>query len=148
MELEERYWSKVDKGNTDECWEWQASTNRHGYGWFFVDGEPKLAHRVIADAKGMDTDGELVLHHCDNPSCVNPNHLYIGTQADNMRDRAERSDYSGQHGEEHGMAKLTEDEVKEIRERYNSENITQVELGEEYGIGQTQVSNIVRNANW
>ena len=92
IDLEERFWSKVLFG--DGCWEWTAGKNNYGYGRLSIEDKMQGAHRV----SWMLTHGEMpelyVLHHCDNRSCVRPDHLFLGTQTDNMRDR----DAKGRHG--------------------------------------------------
>ena len=87
----ERFWEKVNMGHVDVCWEWQASCDRGGYGQFGYEGKMAKAHRMamflsgkLAELKGNKTN--LVLHRCNNKRCVNPNHLYVGTDLDNMRD--------------------------------------------------------------
>ena len=83
-----RFWGKVDIKCRDDCWEWQASTSGGRYGKFKVNGKLVSSHRYAYQyAYGDLRDNMLVLHHCDNKRCVNPNHLYQGTQFDNIRDR-------------------------------------------------------------
>jgi hypothetical protein len=86
----ERFWAKVAVGESDACWEWQASLDGKGYGQFFPTGRRRggvRAHRwAFEDRHGPIPPGRILLHECDNPRCVNPDHLRIGTQADNVRD--------------------------------------------------------------
>lgn len=90
--IEERFWSKVVT-NPGECWEWAGSKHRHGHGQIYIGaGTPaQYAHRVSWEIhKGPIPKGVVVRHSCDNPGCVNPDHLELGTQADNVRDMVER----------------------------------------------------------
>lgn len=87
----ERFWANVDKRGPDDCWLWTASRKPFGYGQMMIAGKMKRAHRYSWElASGSPPDGGLsVCHSCDNPPCVNPKHLYLGTQGDNIRE-AER----------------------------------------------------------
>jgi hypothetical protein len=107
------------------------------------------AHRVSWTLhNGAIPNGLHVLHHCDNPQCVNPAHLWLGTNADNMRDMIRKGRGNVAGGEDHGSAKLTEKQVIEIRERYAAGNITQHELGNEYGISKQTIGEIIRREIW
>ena len=145
VELDERFWSKVDVGGPDDCWEWQA-VRLKGYGRFSLGGKMQYAHRLVIGL--LIGDEGCALHSCDNPPCVNPAHLSVGTHQDNMTQRDARGRQVSPPGEGNGMAKLTDSKVLEIRARYATGLITQRALGEEYGVSQTVVSLIVRREIW
>lgn len=96
--------------------------------------------------------GHEVCHTCDNPPCQNPAHWFIGTRSDNMRDAVRKGRHGyvlpDNRGARHGMVKLTEEQIEEIRRRYAEGGITQRELAVEFGIGQQQISRIVRKTSW
>lgn len=144
--VEIRFWPKVDVGDEDECWVWRGSVKETGYGLFQQDGEALRAHRVAYELVFEDPGEKHVLHHCDNPSCVNPGHLYLGTHQDNMQDMVQRDRIP--RGERAGNAKLTKDEVREIRQRYDEEDILQKELADEFDISTTNVSSIITGKWW
>ena len=79
------FWKKVDKSSVNNCWIWTGLKDNDGYGWFRLNGM-KRTHRLSVELDGRDPTGMYVLHTCDNPSCVNPEHLYVGTQKENVRD--------------------------------------------------------------
>ena len=145
-ELGERFWSKVDVGGPDECWEWQAYRLPAGYGQFKLDGKLHRSNRLVI---GLRTGDEgHALHSCDNPPCVNPAHLSIGTNAENIAQRDARGRQVTPPGEDNGSAKLTGPEVLEIRARYATGQITQRALAEEYGVHFSLISLIVRRKSW
>ena len=92
MNREELFWNKVDKRDSHVCWHWKASTNKDGYGQFWIGDTFVGAHRYAWEQyrKCKVPEGKMILHLCDNPDCCNPNHLYCGDQLDNMKDRHER----------------------------------------------------------
>lgn len=89
----DRFWTKVDIQSKDKCWEWQAGRDQQGYGIFCAKRTLYRAHRFSASFH-HDIKNKVVCHACDNPSCVNPDHLWVGTQADNMQDMLAK----GRHG--------------------------------------------------
>ncbi|EBO9780709.1 hypothetical protein ZD92_20245 [Salmonella enterica subsp. enterica] len=137
-----------------ECIEWQNYRSEDGYGIQKYRGKTVKAHRLAyCQANGLelkDITGLVVRHKCDNPACINPLHLEIGTQADNNRDRAERNRSAHLSGEKNGRAKLTKEQVDEIRRRYvrGSRDNNTVTLAREFGVCQAHVSEIVRKAIW
>lgn len=138
-DVEERFWSKVEKGSEDECWEWQAATDPDGYGNFKIQGSVERAHRV---ALSLDKGSlsllevfELVRHRCDNPSCCNTAHLHEGTQKDNMIDMSERGRASGQ--------KLDADDARLIKERHANEDVSYSELADDFGVEKGSIAAIL-----
>src|SRR4051812_46948926 len=116
MNMSEKLYSLIDK--TDSCWLWTGQLGTAGYGKFNYGGKRWTAHRAsyqihIGDLPPVEPGAKCcVLHRCDNPRCVNPNHLFLGSQADNMRDKAEKGRAIGAHsGEKHHCAKLTRAQV-------------------------------------
>lgn len=141
--LEERFWSKVDKSGS--CWLWKASCYPTGYGAF---GSEKVqrAHRVAWELTfGKIPDGLYVLHHCDNPPCVNPNHLWLGTQADNLADMVKKG--RAIYGEAIGNSKLTTGNVLRIRE-LRTKGMSVILLARLFGISHQHVSKIVLRKRW
>lgn len=137
--FEQRFWEKVDKSSN--CWEWTGTISRLGYGSIRYHGKMVSAHRVAWEmSHGAIPSGAHVLHQCDNRKCVNPSHLFLGDHLDNMRDR----DAKGRNG----MAKLTAEQIVDIRHLYGSTNATQEMLGEKYGVSQQCISDIVRGRRW
>jgi hypothetical protein len=113
----EKFWAKVDKRSDNECWLWLGALDKDGYGqiWDGYAGKMKRSHKVSAQIHHGDSDGRIVMHSCDNPSCCNPNHLSYGTNADNVADKMKKSRQA--KGERQGHSKLTEAQVSDIRNR-------------------------------
>jgi hypothetical protein len=132
-----RFWSRVLK--TDNCWEWQGCPNSEGYGYVKVNKRGWLAHRfAYVLTYGPIPGGLKVRHKCDNPICVRPSHLLLGTQKDNMQDCHRRGRaYIGPRG----PTKLTPAQRRTIHRRANAGENT-YDLGREFGISQPRVSQI------
>jgi hypothetical protein len=149
----ERFWSKVVKYKEQgACWPWIGSRFVRGYGRFSLSGKIVQAHRVAyVLTHGPIPAGLGILHRCDNPPCVNPDHLFVGTPKDNAYDRGVR----GRHprGERSPVSKLTQAQVNEIRMTYvkaygKNGQVTQTELGERFGVHNATISRIVRRKKW
>lgn len=147
--LDDRFWAKVAQPNENGCREWRASRNKLGYGIFGVGRSSRLAHRIAYELTyGEITGGRLLRHTCDNPACCEPSHLVPGSDLDNMADCIERGRRASQAGEANGNRKLSAKQVNEIRHRYAAGGVTIVALGAEYGVGKSQIYNIVSGAQW
>lgn len=143
----ERFWSLVDKQGEDDCWLWKGNRTTGGYGTFILHGMHTTVHRLSYWlATGEYPTGLVVCHRCDVQLCVNPKHLFLGTQADNIRDMNEkgRARFGILHGSDHGRAKLSDQDVREIREMYGTGRFPQRELADLFEISQVQISRIVR----
>lgn len=143
---EARFWARVRKG--DGCWEWTGARTRHGYGWVTIGGKPGRAHRwAYIFAVGPIPDGMHILHSCDNPPCCRPDHLHVGTHAENMIEMSQRGRAGRPIGEMSGKAKLTWPEVEDIRWRA-ARGEHRKAIAARYGIGTSTVDGIVSGARW
>lgn len=149
----ERFLSKVDQSG--ECWEWKAARDRYGYGASCYRGKQIKAHRLAYMLfVGPIADGLSVCHRCDNPGCVRPEHLYIGTVAVNNRDRAMKGRGWDQHGRigargrQNGMAILTDDDVRAIRTAYSTGTVLQRDLAAQYGVTDVAIGLVIRRKTW
>ena len=130
-----------------DCWIWPGYKMPSGYGELRVDGKNWLAHRYFwTITHGPITNGLWVLHKCDNPSCFRPDHLFLGTAADNCRDRHEKG--RDAKGEKNGSARLTERKVLSAREEYKLGGLTITELSVKYNVSFTTISAAVRGITW
>jgi hypothetical protein len=149
--FEERFWSKVDKtpgqGPKGTCWTWTAATDRYGYGLTSVNRHPTVAHRVARELdQGPIPAGLCVLHKCDNPPCVNPKHLFIGTKKDNAQDAIAKGRWTQAHTKNRKL--LTESQVRDIRQKYATGVTTFAALGKHFGVSSSTINHIVHRRNW
>ena len=134
----------------DGCWQWQGKPDKDGYGRLRIGGRKVCkSHRAAwMIANDIDPGEKLICHHCDNPGCVNPSHLYLGTFADNSRDRAKRNRANPQKGSDRWNAKLTDDLVARILLEYQPGVTGQKELGKKFGVTQTCICLILHGRIW
>jgi len=144
--IEYRFWSRVEK--TDSCWNWFGKTNNLGYGQLKFAGEWLLTHRFAYELLKRSIGNLWVLHTCDNPACVNPKHLFLGTRQDNSNDMVSKGRQA--RWEKNGRAILTVKIVSEIRERYlyGDKVNGQKALAKEFGVCVDTISKIITNRNW
>lgn len=142
---EQSFEARTDRNGDGGCWLWTGSKIQGGYGKLWVYGKYMLAHRYSWQLHNGPIPDELcVLHRCDNPSCVNPDHLFLGTQADNLADMRAKGRDNQPKGEAHGMAKLTEPEIPLIR---NDPRLHRI-IAADYGVSSTLISVIKRCERW
>lgn len=149
----ERFWNKVDKSaGEDGCWLWKAGTitrgvpGHRGYGNFWLTHTTSVrAHRFVWELiHGPIPQGMEVCHTCDHESCVNPKHLFLGTQADNISDSVAKGRQVDNNGEKNGMAKLTANQIREIRKS----NLKREILATQFNVSKEHINSIQRRACW
>lgn len=156
-----RFWAKVNKNGSvvrtglGPCWEWTGAKDRYGRGHLSIKDinyvAPRLSWKIET---GDDPFPNLVCHKCDNPTCVRPDHLFVGSHLDNNKDkkskgRSRSSDrVKNQSGEKNFRAKLTEADVLEIRRLYDQEKATYSYLSKRYGVAQSSIWQVVKRKNW
>ena len=142
----ERFWQNVLAEPNSGCWLWMGSVGGHGYGQIAKDGGPKTAHRLSWEMQfGPVPPDKWVLHRCDTRSCVNPAHMFLGTAADNNWDKVSKGRSNSVRGERCGRAKLTEKDVRTIK---NLKWLNSSEISRLYGVAPNSVSLIRRGKSW
>jgi HNH endonuclease len=163
----ERFWEKVNK--TDTCWLWLGSVGSHGYGQISHNLRMRTAHTFSYETfVGKIPKGLWVLHRCDVRSCVNPQHLFLGTRADNIADMIQKgrswaqtsreavvaNGHRNRHflpvlfGEKNYNAKLTHDKVRSIRQLWTAGAVSKTALGKRFGVSRTAISYVVDGKRW
>jgi hypothetical protein len=136
----QNFFAKVRK--TDGCWEWTGAKDSRGYGRLSIGNKAYAAHRVSLMIAGRNPGDLHACHRCDNPVCVNPDHLFLGTNADNMADCVIKG--RSNRGVVNKMAKLTDDDIREIRSAVG----TLRAIGKQFGISCTQAFRIRNRQHW
>jgi len=152
MNLEERFWSFVDVQSKNDCWEWKRGKTTAGYGEFCPGKKSGLPTTVYAHRFAWSTDhgaipkGLYICHRCDNPSCCNPGHLFLGTPTDNCRDMIDKR--RNAYGERASSSLLTNRQVLDIRNRYAAGGVYQRDLAAEYKVNRVTITDITRGKQW
>ena len=157
--LIERFWEKVDKRGPDECWSWVAGIDSRGYGQIHIGGlgtvnKKQLAHRLSYEIHNgiierfSGNQRVCILHKCDNPVCVNPNHLFTGTHQDNSDDKISKGRIDERLGSKNANAKLNDYSVRVIKRLLGFKTLSQSTIGEAFGITGGAIGDIHRGKNW
>ena len=141
-----RFWSKIPRRETNQCWEWTGSKNRKGYGYITIAKRHFAAHRLAWELTiGAIPPGLCCCHHCDNPGCVNPAHLFLGTHDDNMADCKAKNRQT--QGSRNPASKLLESDVLEIRTLLKR-GLTQREVATRYNVKRQTIGDISTGTGW
>lgn len=145
MPLRQRFDLQHRKGADGDCWMWAGQISRRGYGFIKENYKTKLAHRVSYELfVGPIPAGLFVCHRCDNPACVNPGHLFVGTAKDNRKDMFDKGRGNCPRGENHPFSKITKDDVLEIR----TSKKRGCDLAVEYGLSRSTITQIRNGDRW
>jgi hypothetical protein len=145
---EQRFWAKVVRHGEEDCWQWDGSKNQDGYGRLGHNGSNAYgAHRLSYEIHhGPIPPGLLVCHHCDNPECTNPRHLFLGTNQDNASDKVRKG--RSVRGEESKASKLTEVQVRELRSMPRLSRQERIRLGADWGVGEFTIALVQSGKHW
>lgn len=144
--VKSRFWSKIVIGSHDKCWPWKAAISKTGYGVMRINRMTVKAHRIPFLIKGEDIHGKFVCHKCDNPICCNPDHLFIGSCLDNVRDMHSKGRARKALGSQASNVKLKEDDIPKIRGLKGK--MTQREIGILFGVGKNAIQAILSGKHW
>ncbi len=147
--LEERLNSKTLKLTSDECWLWIGSCDTAGYGSIRVDGKLRHATNVVYELFNniKMPSNTLIMHSCDNPACVNPSHLILGTNLTNCRDKHVKGHYKHKTGEKHPLTKFTWNDINKIRS-LKKQNIPCSTIAKNYNVNPSTIQRIVNLETW
>jgi len=145
-------WKNIDIKYGDDwwrCWEWKGYKNKSGYGRITINYKNYTCHRIIYElVNNIIPDNLCICHTCNNPSCCNPNHLYLATHAINNKQCRDDKRNNIPRGENHYKTILTNEDILEIRIKYSTNSYTQREMGKEYGVSDKTIDGIVSHRRW
>lgn len=141
-----RFTAKVEKRKPSQCWYWLPSKAQNVHGHFYRENGPLVgAHRIAYElVHGPIPHGLWIIHSCDTPSCVNPRHLRAGTPSDNTQDMVAKGRANRAHGEQHYIAKLSDQQIRLIRASYR----TQQDLAKEFGVSRAAIGYVKNKVTW
>lgn len=145
-----RFWSKVERKSDGECWPWVGALTKRGYGSVKIQGGSFMPHRVSFAMDAGDPATQVVCHKCDNPRCVNPSHLFLGTQQDNVKDAISKGRFfipSGSKGDKNPSRKLTSFDVPVIR-GMKSSGVSTPFLAELFKVSQSTINRVISKELW
>jgi hypothetical protein len=153
----ERFRVKYIKDHETKCWNWISAFDKDGYGLFWVDSKQRAvrAHRIsfmrYKKLTSLQPD-QYICHHCDNPRCINPKHLYLGDVLTNNQDCTKRgrhiNNFPVRCGELNGRARLTQLQVEDIRITFLTEKISKAKLARQYNVGESTIRHIIQGTSW
>lgn len=148
--LQERMSNKTIKGSKVECWHWTASCDTAGYPTIRVNKKLRRASHIAFELHYGKTvpPGMIIMHRCDNPTCVNPHHLSLGTKSLNNLDKKQKGRCNPNRGEKHPMRKLSIADVDKIRFIYKSDKHTFTSIARRFNVNRTTIARIVRYESW
>ena len=145
-----RILNKIRVNTMTGCWDWIGGKSLKGHGVVRIGGRTRRAHRAFYTAMFHDPGPLLVCHRCDNPACVNPDHLFTGTNSDNVRDSVRKGRWMTpkkiNRGERNGLAKLTDDTVRRIRSLKGT--MSHAAIGRMFGVSETVAGEVLRRETW
>lgn len=156
----ERFFAKIDCGEPvdfDRCWIWNGAKNEKGYGLFWTSktlsdrahrASYRLFHGGIPELPNTSKHGTCILHHCDNPECTNPTHLYAGTNTDNQRDMYRKGRGRKAKGSNNSASKLTEEQVLQIRAERKEKGTHLMVLAEKFGVSRSTIKRVLYRSHW
>lgn len=138
--LTNKFWSKIKTGQDNECWEWGGYKDRDGYGRYKINGGPKGVHRIIWTFCFGDIDEkQCVCHRCDNPSCVNISHLFLGTNIENIQDKVNKN---------RTYKRVTFNDAVTIRKMYSSGDWPIRKIAEHFNVSTAVINNVIKQKTW